>query len=245
MKILSLLLVACYLLLVTPPKAAAQTMSNKEYILKTQSLNSVSGVTSNEDYQLRSSSGELGTEGAEGVNFKVRTGFENAQSTLPFSVSLSSDVIDFGSLSPTNSIVRTVDLGVYSLGTLGYSVIAFENHPLQSDPSTGSGQVIPDTTCDNGDCSSEKAGIWINTLTYGFGYRCDNITGTDCDKSFSNPKFYKHFADNSNGQSPQSLMSGIGSKNKDIRMSYKVNIGGNQAQGIYSNIITYIAIPNF
>ena len=243
-KIIFLLLVACYLLLVAPPLAGAQTMSNQNYKIKMQEFNSISGTTTNTDYTVRSTVGELAPIVSEGVNFKVRTGFENIASTLPFSASLSSDIIDFGLLSPTNPIVRTVDLSVYSLSAYGYSVVAFENHPLQSDPEA-SGQVIADTTCDNGGCGEEKAGIWINTLTYGFGYRCDNITGTNCDKSFSNPKFYKHFPDNSNGQSPQSIMSGIGSKNKDIRMSYKVNIAGGQAQEIYSNIVTYITVPNF
>lgn len=229
--------------------AEAQTMSNKDYILKTQGLNSLSGTTSNETYELRSSAGELGTAVGEGVNFKVRTGFENIESALPFSVSLSQDSIDFGLLAPTNPIVRSFDLSVYSLPTFGYSVDASQDHALKLD--SGS-EEIPNTTCDNGNCNEEKAGIWTNTLTYGFGYRCDNITGTDCDKSFSNAegtssrsKFYKHFADNSNGQSPKFIMSGIGSKNKEIRMSYKVNISGNQTQGIYSNIVTYIAIPNF
>lgn len=231
------------------PIAQGQTMSNENYKIKMQGFNTISGTTENRDYQLRSTAGELAPLVSEGVNFKVRTGFENVASTLPFSASLSSDIIDFGTLSPTNPIVRTVDLSVYSLSTSGYSVIAFENHPLQSANST-----ITDTTCDNGECSQENAGIWTNTLTYGLGYRCDNIIGTDCDSSFSNAKFYKHFANISNTQSPQSVMSGIGSKNKsstdsvldkDIRLSYKVNISGNQAQGIYSNIITFIAIPNF
>ena len=238
-----LLLVTCYLLLVTAP-ASAQTMSNKDYKVKMQGFNAISGTTSNTNYEVRSTVGDLSPIVSEGVNFKVRTGLENIVSALPFSTSLSSDIVDFGSLSPTNPIVRTVNLSVYSLSTYGYSVIASEDHPLQMNPDT-SGANIPDTTCDNGECSHDQAQEWINTLTYGFGYRCDNVTGFDCDSSFSNTNFYKHFADISNGQSSQSVMAGIGSKNKDVRLSYKVNISGNQAQGVYTNIITYIAVPNF
>ena len=234
----------CYLLLNTAPTAHAQTMSNKDYILKTEGLNTVSGVTSSGDYKLRSTVGDLSPAVSEGVNFKVRTGFEKIASTLPFSVSLSSNLVDFGTLSPTNPILRTLTLSVYSLSAYGYSVIASEDHPLQISPDA-SGANIPDTTCDNGECSHDQAQEWINTLTYGFGYRCDNVTGFDCDSSFSNTNFYKHFADISNGQSSQSVMAGIGSKNKDVRLSYKVNISGNQAQGVYTNIITYIAVPNF
>ena len=229
-----------FIIYTTVTPASAQTMSNKDYIIKMQGFNTISGTTTSTDYNVRSTVGELSPVVSEGVNFKVRTGFENVASVLPFSVSLSSDLIDFGSLSPTNPIVRTVDLGVYSLSTSGYSVIVSEDHPLKSNKTN-----IPDTTCDNGECSQAKAGVWINSLTYGFGYRCDNVTGLDCDNSFSKPNFYKHFADISNAQSPQPMMAGIGSKNKDVRLSYKVNISGNQAQGTYTNIITYIAVPNF
>lgn len=224
-------------------RAAGQTMSNQDYILKSQGLNSVSGVTSNTDYQIRSTVGELSPFVSEGVNFKVSAGFENVVSTLPFSASLSSDLTDFGALSPTNPIIRTVDLNVYSLSTSGYSVIASENHPLQND-----NQIIPNTTCDNGECGHENAQAWTNTLSFGFGYRCDNIVGIDCDSSFSNaegPNFYKHFADESNSVIPQSVMAGIGAKQKDVRMSYKVNVSGNQSQGVYTNVITYIAVPSF
>lgn len=239
-----LIYATCYILLNTAPTAQAQTMSNKDYILKTQGLNAASGVTSNVDYQLRSTVGELSPIVSEGVNFKVRTGSENIASALPFSVSLSSTTIDFGILSPTNPIVRTVDLSVYSLSIPGYSIIASEDHPLQMNPDT-SGANIPNTTCDNGECTHEKAGVWINTLTYGLGYRCDNIIGSDCDSSFSNANFYKHFADTSASELPQSVMSGIGSKNKGVRLSCRVNVSGNQAEGIYANTITYIAVPNF
>ncbi|MBI2613463.1 MAG: hypothetical protein HYW62_01725 [Candidatus Levybacteria bacterium] len=222
------------------PTASAQTMSNKDYKVKMQGFNSISGTTTNTDYKVRSTVGDLSPVVSEGVNFKIRSGIENIDSTLAFSISLSSDLIDFGSLSPTNPIVRTANLNIYSLPAYGYSVLAFENHPLQSENTT-----IPNTTCDDGQCSEENAREWTNTLTYGLGYRCDNVIGFDCNSSFAKPNFYKHFADHSNGQSEQSMMSGIGSKNKDVRISYKVNIPGNQAEGIYTNIITYIAVPNF
>lgn len=214
---------------ISPPLAQAQTMSNQDYI-----------ITPDTNSQSQPTAGEIKPFTSEGVNFKVRSGFENTTSVLPFSVSLSSDVVDFGTLSPTNPIIRTVNLSVYSLSLYGYSIIASEDHALKSDKS-----VIPDTTCDNGACNQEDAAEWTNALTYGFGYRCDNVTGADCDSSFSKLNFYKRFADISNMQSEQSVMAGIGSKNKDVRMSYKVNISGSQAQGIYTNVITFIAIPNF
>ena len=236
-----LLLVTCYLLLVTAPKAVAQTMSNQNYIIQTEGINAVSNTTLDAN-NLKPETENLSLKNNEGVNFKTKSGFDNTPSS-PFSLSLSSDIVDFGILSPTNPIIRNLDLSIDSISTQGYSVIAYEDHPLKI--SSQSKEFIPDTTCDNGQCSEENADLWINTLTFGFGYRCDNITRTDCDSSFSKSNFYKDFADSSNEEASHSIMTGIGAKNNNVRLSYKVNIPGTQAQGIYSNIINYIAVPNF
>lgn len=239
-----LILFICLFIGLLARSAVAQTMSNKDYIIKIQGFNTVSGVTTG-DYKLRSTAGEFSPGVYEGVDFKVKSGFENIASNLPFSASLSSDIIDFGTLKPTNPAVRNLTLSVYSLSLYGYSVIASEDHPLRNDSESAEGQIIPDTTCDNGQCNHENEGLWINTLTYGFGYRCDNVTGKHCNSSFSNSNFYKHFADTSTSASPQSVMSGIGSTNKDVKLSYKVNISSTYPAGIYSNIITFVAVPNF
>jgi len=238
-KTFFLLLATCYLLLVTVPTAQGQTMSNKNYILKTEGLDTASNVATSED-KPQSTVGKKESVVSGGVNFKVKAGFENIAPNLPFSVSLSADLADFGNLTPTNPIVRTIDLSVYSLSTFGYSVVASENNPLTDDESS-----IPDTTCDDGACNEQSSGLWTNALSFGFGYRCDNLIGIDCERSFSNSNFYKSFANTSNSQNPQSVMAGIGSKSKSIRLSYKANISGTQGKGIYNNIITYIAIPNF
>jgi len=233
------------------PLAQAQTMSNDNYIIKMQGFNAISGVTSGKDYELRSTVGDLSPIVGEGVNFKVKTGFENLASNLPFSILLSSNLVNFGIISPTNPIIRTVDLTMNSLTAYGYSVIVFENEPLtiippiESNPAAASKTFIPDTTCDNGQCGVENATQWTNALTYGFGYRCDNLAGADCDSSFIKTNSYKHFPDLASNDNPVSIMAGIGSNNKVARISYKINISGNQTQGAYSNIVTYIAIPSF
>ncbi|MDO8583141.1 MAG: hypothetical protein Q7R51_01275 [bacterium] len=232
-----LLILTTYYLLLTTPKTEAQTMTNNDYIIKTENLNPFSNSTEQSEDSVAK---ETNPSISEGVNFRVKSGFENIKSSLSFSASLSTDLIDFGDLSPTNPIIRTVDLSILNPPAYGYSVMASENNPLKSDTTT-----IPDTNCDNGECNHETSGIWTNTLTYGSGYRCDNLTGSDCDSSFLNPDFYKHFADASNSQSSQSVMSGSGKENKSARLSYKVNIPGSQTQGTYTNIITFIAVPNF
>lgn len=246
-----IILTTYHILYTTIVPAQAQTMSNDNYIIKMQGFNTISGVVTGQDYNLRSAVGDLSPVISEGVNFKVKTGFENLASTSPFSILLSPNLVNFGTLSPTNPIIRTVDLSTNSLATYGYSVLIFENESLTSIPPTESSSAsasktfIPDTTCDNGGCDTENAFEWTNALTYGFGYRCDNAAGSDCNSSFVKINSYKHFPNIANNDDPASIMAGIGSNNRNVRISYKVNISGTQSQGVYSNIITYIAIPNF
>src|SRR3989344_8316218 len=68
------------------PTVQAQTMSNKNYIIQTEGIDQVSNATITTTNSKQSS---IDPSVSEGVNFKVRTGFENIASTLPFSVSLS------------------------------------------------------------------------------------------------------------------------------------------------------------
>jgi hypothetical protein len=232
----------CTLHAATPVNA--QTMSNNSYIIKMQGFNTISGVTTGQDYNLRSTVGGNSPVVSEGVNFKVKAGFENLVSTSPFSILLSSSLVDFGIFSPTDPIIRTVNLNARSLTTYGYSVLVFENESL-AIASTSGKTFIPDTTCDFGACGTENAAEWRNALTYGFGYRCDNVIGTDCDSSFAKANFYKHFPDIANNDDPISIMAGVGSSNKETRISYKVNISGTQTQGVYNNIVTYIGVPNY
>jgi hypothetical protein len=215
-------------MLITAP-ASAQIMSNQDYILN---FNPAPNVAATESAIKNPDSIKQ-----KNVNSKVIT-------TKPFSIQLSSDIVDFGTLIPTNPIIRTVDLAIENPPIYGYSIVAYENEP-PSLTSQINNIFIPDTTCDDGQCSAQSASEWTNVLTYGFGYRCDNLSGTDCDDSFTNPNFYKHFPNISNNDNLQPIMMGIGSKNTKTRISYKVNVSKAQNQGKYRNVITYIAVPSF
>jgi hypothetical protein len=238
--ILFVLLNTCYILHAAT-LVNAQTMSNQDYIIRNGNLNPVSDSAS---VTQPNPPADAKPTVSEGVNFKAIMGFKDFLSRPPFTVSLSSDIVDFGIISPTDPIIRTMDLSVNSSAVYGYSVIAFENENLTAVLPTDKA-IIPDTTCDNGGCDTQTTAQWSNALTYGFGYHCDNLIGTDCDVEFANPNSYRHFSNTSSNDDPQTVMSGVGSDNKQVRMFYKVNISGNQAQGNYGNIITYIGIPNF
>lgn len=178
-----------------------------------------------------------------GSNYKIQVGFENFDSELPLSFSVSESLIDYGQLLPTDPVSRVNILSVSSPTATGYTVQQYQNHSLKQN---SSGVFIPDTTCDNGICTDKIAQPWNGTLTYGFGYRCDSVSQSvskdknACDKDFSDPNSYKEF---SKDDSPQLVLAG--NKDSSAQITYKVNISGTQNPQFYNNAITFLAVPNF
>jgi hypothetical protein len=209
-------------------------MSNDNYILQLHDLDKAGGLGVS-DQQTAKRKKE--------PNYKIQTGFSLTRSTTPFTFSISETIIYFGTLFPTNPIKRTNKLTVSNGSANGYLIIAFEDKELSALESSA---FIPDTTCDNGLCSEARSAAWTNPLTYGFGYRCDNVVSSNCAKGFSEVGFYKQFANNSKSEIPHKVVSGTNGKiDKIVQITYKVNISGAQQFAFYNNTITYIAVPNF
>jgi len=212
--------------------AVAQTMSNDNYILQLDGVNATRPKPTVASDATTIKNNALGVKTEQPVK----------EQSDPFTFSISETLIDFSTLSPTNPIIRSNKLTVSKGSANGYSIIAFEDKQL----SASSSAFIPDTTCDNGLCSEAVSAAWTNPLTYGFGYRCDNVVGTDCEMGFSDPTFYKQFANDSLSEMPQKVaMATSTGKEKKVQITYKVNIPITQPFAFYSNTITYIAIPDF
>lgn len=234
--LLSLLTFNFYLL----TYAQAQTMSNSQYKIKMGTLNNAAGESTGSGYSLNENLGQTGAGLYSGTNYKVRSGFQyfkNTAETIPFSFSISDSKVDFGVITPTNPLTRAIVLTVSNSSGKGFSVSAAENKSLTSQNGT-----IPDTSCDTGDCTPTKAAIWASTLSYGFGYRCDDQSGTNCVLGFS-PSFYKPFAASPSAQNV--LSSTTGGSARKSQITYKVNVSGSQPPGLYTNIVSYIANPGF
>ncbi len=159
-----------------------------------------------------------------------------------FSLNISNLIIDYGIISPTNSIYRTNNISIY--GNITNSIVnAYHNHPLAIPASNTN---IPDTSCDNGSCTQVTAAPWENTLTYGFGYRCQNIKGNGCPVDFKTPNYYKQFSDDSKNELPAIIMSNFTNDVlQETQIIYKVNISKTQPEGSYTNTIIYIASPGY
>jgi len=173
-----------------------------------------------------------------GKNFKIKYGFGKYASD--FSFSLSSNLVDFGILSPNNPILRTNFLTIYNQSN-GYVVLAGEDQEFKSSENSS----IPDTTCDNGSCTQTTSALWKETTVYGFGYRCDNIIGNDC-LDFEEPHFFKQFSNLEKQERLEKIMKGYPGEEKRLaKITYKINISNTQKASMYSNVLTFLAVPNF
>lgn len=221
---------------------AQTSMSNGSYIIKFPNLNSFAGKPSNSQYKLGITGGQTAPGLYSGSNYKVRAGFQYILSNIPFSFSISSLFIDFGPITPGAPVTRTNNLTVSNGSAYGYTVLVRENHPLRVNPS---GFSIPDTTCDAGTCNEQTSGTWSNLTTFGFGYRCDNISGTDCQSGFSGANDYRQFPSSESAELAFPVMRGVNrGRNIQSQVTYKVNVSTTQAAGLYENAITFIAVPS-
>jgi hypothetical protein len=152
---------------------------------------------------------------SQGKNYKAY-----ADTSSSFGFTVSHDTINFGKPTATNPVIRLLYLT--TAPKISYQILVSENHPLVADKNT-----IPDTTCDSGSCTEITSSTWISTLTYGFGYRSSTTPENE----------YKQFPDLSKKEHFEALLQD--------KITYKVNVATTQQQGAYSNVVTYIAVPNF
>jgi hypothetical protein len=236
--LLSFLYLALYAM-----SANAQTMSNSNYTIRMGNLNSIAGEPSGSGFKLLYTSGQTGPGLYSGTNYKVRAGFEYIKLIIPFRFTINNLFIDFGAIRPGTPVLRTNTLTVSNGSAFGYQVTVSQNHNLRVN---ASGAEIPPTACDgggSGNCTPTATAVWSSVLTYGFGYNCQNIAGTDCDSQFLGTTYYKPFI-----SSPSAVVvmssSNVG-KNRITQITYQVNVAATQIAGRYTNVINYIATPQF
>lgn len=223
--------------------AAALTMDNGNYQVQMDDYDMTTGTTSDSGQKPADNTAQTVEGEYTGTNYKVKAGFDYNYPFTAYSFTLSQTMVDFGILSATNPVIRDLQLTVDNPPPHGYQVLAAEDHVLLSN--TGN-YPIPDTSCDNGSCSDSVAAPWSSTLTYGFGYRCEDKAGSACDPSFANQDYYKEFPDLSKKEAAGVIMQGKeASKTATSQITYKVNISGTQQPGKYSNHISYIAAPGY
>lgn len=176
----------------------------------------------------------------------IIAGFPNQNISQPFSFTLSSQILDFGIITPTDPVTRAVHLITQQAGALsGFAVLVSENHSLRAN----TGEEIGDTLCDSGICSESIASPWTNPLVFGLGLRVDNVQGQAGSNIFKQSLDYTQVANIEASKSAVPLMETFftskNKRNEEIRITFKTNISASQREGVYQNVISLIAIPNF
>lgn len=228
-----------YSVLCTRSVLAQGVVTSPNYVIQMPNLNSGAGIPASTNYSMSSTIGQTSAGLYSSSGYRVKSGFQYIYSIIPFSFTISSISINFGHLVAQTPSTATNTLTVASGGAGGYQVKASENNPLKV---SSSGKTIPNTNC-NVSCTNTTAGIWNSNTKYGFGF---NMSGNDIPADFTDLTYFRPFANRSNSESPQVVMSSIyvGS-GRQSTVTYKVNVSGVQASGIYNNIITYTAIPSY
>ena len=228
---------------------AQARVESPNYIIQFPNLNSGAGVPSSETKTLDVTLGGTAAGLFSSAGYRVRSGFQYIHTIIPFSFSISDITIDFGTLTLGIGSTQQTTLTVKAGGAGGYSVKARENHPLQNDAQTAT---IPDTLCDNGNCTQTSAEVWTQSTTAGFGF---NVSGDDTPSDFIDSTYFRHFADGSIPEDAATIMN----KNQVTwdypnnawpwesiaDVTFKINITSGQTAGTFRNMIMFTAVPSY
>ena len=227
---------------------AQSKIESDNFTIQFPNLNSGAGVPTSTNYGVSSTIGGTATGLYSSTGFKVRSGFQYIETIIPFSFSVSDIAINFGTLALGIGTTDASTLTVKAGGASGYTVTAAENHPMQNSTLSE----IPDTTCDNGNCTQTQAEIWTQNTTYGLGF---NMAGDDIPADFVDATYFRQFSNLTIPENPALIMSkaqvtyyypnNAWPWESIATITYKVNVGSGIAGGTYRNIVTFTAVPSF
>ncbi len=243
MKKIFVLLTALFLFSYGYTLANAERLESDSYIITFGNFNVTSGEKSSANYNVTDTVGQTGAGpyGEYGSStYFVGSGFQYIYQIDSFSFQISKTQIDFGELIEQTHSTDSHTLTITTKGAGGYSVYAFENHPLRQLQGT---EEISDTTCNTGTCTHISAAVWNDQSIPGFGY---NMSGNDIPANFIDNTYFKSFADNESGDPMQVVMSSNNIANqREATVTYKAGIENNQASGTYETSIVFVAVPGY
>ncbi len=243
MKKTVIILTACTLFLLGFKLASAERLESNSYVITFGNFNITSGEKSSTNYNVTDTVGQTGAGpyGQYGSStYFVGSGFQYIYQIDDFSFQISKNLIALGELIELTHSTDSHTLTITTKGAGGYSVYAFEKHPLRQ---VAGSEEIPDTTCNTGTCTHTTAAVWNNQSVAGFGY---NMSGNDVPAHFINSTYYKSFANDEVAESMQVVMSSDNVANaRQSTVTYKAGIGSSQAEGNYETAIVYVAVPGY
>lgn len=221
----------------------AERLESDSYIITFGNFNVTSGEKSSSNYKVTDTVGQTGAGpyGEYGSStYFVGSGFQYIYQIDTFSFQISKTLIDFGELVENTHNTDSHTLTITTRGAGGYSVYAFEEHPLRQVQGS---EEIADTTCDAGTCTHINAAVWSDQTIAGFGY---NMSGNDIPSNFIDNTYFKNFADNESADEMQVVMNSDNIANqRQATVTYKAGIGSFQASGNYETSVVYVAVPGY
>lgn len=201
----------------------AQHFESNSFIIDWGNFNMTSGTKASTLYRLSDTVGQNAPGQYDSDHYTLKAGAQYAYDrNFPFSFSISSLQINFGSLVIGIASTATNTLTVSSPAGHGYQVNASDNHPLRNSLGT----TIPDIA----------AGVW--TTEFGFGF---NASGVGTSVYFPGSSYYRPFS-----ATPQIVMlENTPQENRQATITYRINISSLQQEGTYENAIIYTAVPNY
>ena len=154
--------------------------------------------------------------------------------------------VNFGSLSLTGFNDLAQSLSCVTNSASGYVVTTYSSGALTEIGST-SPSTIPDTDCDNEDCTISSATIWnTETSDSGFGYSLANVDANTIAFEHDNTAWSaKPFPTTSATAEELFSNPSTPTTTEDIYICYRIAISTVQRAGEYENGITYTATATF
>lgn len=177
-----------------------------------------------------------------GKNYTVTYGFDGIPIGNFFALKNSNSKISFDTITPGEALERTTTLDIIPGSSGGFQLFTVEDKALTDKDKKIS---IPDTTCDNGNCTNTLTDTWNSPLTYGFGFRCDDKNADTCSDAFSENTSYRKIPNIELGDTAQVFADKTGIAPAQIKITYKINVSGSQPQGVYKNNVLLLASPLF
>ncbi len=237
------ILTACTLFFLCFQLVNAERLESDSYVITFGNFNVTSGEKSSTSYNVTDTVGQTGAGpyGQYGSStYFVGSGFQYIYQIDDFSFQISKTLIALGELAELTHSTDSHTLTITTKGAGGYSVYAFEKHPLRQVEGS---EEIPDTTCNAGTCTHITAGVWNDQSVAGFGY---NMSGNDIPANFIDSTYYKSFANDEAAEAMQVVMSSSNVANaRQSTVTYKAGIGGSQAGGNYETAVVYVAVPGY
>ena len=235
-----------------PRHCRAQSFSSSSYKIQWGNFNMTAGRKSSANYQLTDTVGQNAPGQYDNLGYTVKAGFQYIYDTFTyFSFQIDDLAIELGTLSAGATTTDSNIIAITTPSGQGYQIMVHQNHPLAIN---NSGTTIPDTVCDNGNCTESQSAVWSNLGAYGFGFNAIGInssgvaTHIGTSAYFGDQTYYRQFADYSAtpAETNQIIMAEDSAVNdRQARITYKVNISSLQSAGDYQNAITFTAIPKY